>query len=120
MSSLADADSDTLVIAKRSLLRIPRQPDLLLAFTVQPVMFVLLFRYVFGGAIRPRATSYVDFLIPGIIVQTIVLRRVRHRGRALRGPPAGPDRPFPLAADGALGGARGRTSPTSPRTSVAA
>ncbi len=71
MSSLAYAMSDTLVLAKRSLLRIPRQPDLLLGFTVQPVMFVLLFVYVFGGAIETPGFDYVDFLIPGIIVQTM-------------------------------------------------
>ena len=52
MSGLGYAISDTLVLAKRSLLRIPRAPDLLLAFTVQPIMFVLLFAYVFGGAIE--------------------------------------------------------------------
>ena len=63
--------TDTLVIAERNLVRLPRAPDLLLAFTVQPIMFVLLFRYVFGGAIRTPGYSYVDFLIPGIIVQNI-------------------------------------------------
>jgi ABC transporter DrrB family efflux protein len=64
--------SDTLVIAERNLIRLPRAPELLLAFTVQPIMFVLLFRYVFGGAIRtPGYTSYADYLIPGIIVQNI-------------------------------------------------
>ena len=63
--------SDTLVIAERNLVRLPRAPDLLLAFTVQPVMFVLLFVYVFGGAIRTPGYDYVDFLIPGIIVQNI-------------------------------------------------
>jgi ABC-2 type transport system permease protein/oleandomycin transport system permease protein len=63
--------SDTLVIAERNLIRLPRAPDLLLAFTVQPIMFVLLFRYVFGGAISTPGYSYVDFLIPGIIVQNI-------------------------------------------------
>jgi ABC-2 type transport system permease protein/oleandomycin transport system permease protein len=63
--------SDTLVIAKRSLLRVPRQPELLLGFTIQPIMFVLLFRYVFGGAIETPGTSYVDFLLPGILVQSI-------------------------------------------------
>jgi ABC transporter DrrB family efflux protein len=72
MSSLAYAVSDTLVLAKRSLLRIPRQPDLLVGFTVQPVMFVLLFVYVFGGAIETPGLDYVDFLIPGIIVQSMV------------------------------------------------
>jgi len=63
--------SDTLVIAERNLVRLPRAPELLLAFTVQPIMFVLLFRYVFGGAIKTPGFSYADFLIPGIIVQNI-------------------------------------------------
>jgi ABC-2 type transport system permease protein/oleandomycin transport system permease protein len=63
--------ADSLVLARRSVLRIRRQPDLLLAFTVQPVMFVLLFVYVFGGAIQTPGFDYVDFLIPGIIVQTM-------------------------------------------------
>ncbi len=61
----AETLSDTLVLAKRSLLRIPRQPDLLVGFTVQPVMFVLLFVYVFGGAISTPGPDYIDFLIPG-------------------------------------------------------
>jgi ABC-2 type transport system permease protein/oleandomycin transport system permease protein len=63
--------NDTLIIAERNLVRLPRAPELLLAFTVQPIMFVLLFRYVFGGAISTPGYSYVDFLIPGIIVQNI-------------------------------------------------
>jgi len=63
--------SDTLVIAERNLVRLPRKPELLLAFTVQPIMFVLLFRYVFGGAINTGGVAYVDYLIPGIIVQNI-------------------------------------------------
>jgi ABC-2 type transport system permease protein/oleandomycin transport system permease protein len=63
--------ADTLVIAERNLVRLPRSPDLLLAFTVQPIMFVLLFAYVFGGAINTPGYSYIDFLIPGIIVQNI-------------------------------------------------
>jgi ABC transporter DrrB family efflux protein len=63
---------DTLVMAERNLVRLPRAPDLLLGFTVQPIMFVLLFAYVFGGAIRtPGYDSYIDFLIPGIIAQNI-------------------------------------------------
>ncbi len=63
--------TDTFILAERNLVRLPRAPDLLLAFTVQPIMFVLLFRYVFGGAIKTPGYSYVDFLIPGIIVQNI-------------------------------------------------
>jgi hypothetical protein len=63
--------ADTIVLARRNLRRIPRQPDLLIAYTVQPVMFVLLFVYVFGGAINTPGFDYVDFLMPGIIVQSI-------------------------------------------------
>ena len=71
MSALAMTASDTLVLARRNLARIPRQPDLLIAYTIQPVMFVLLFVYVFGGAIQTPGFDYVDFLMPGIIVQSI-------------------------------------------------
>ena len=69
--SMATTAEDTMVLAKRNLLRIPRQPDLLIAYTIQPVMFVLLFVYVFGGAIQTPGFDYVDFLMPGIIVQSI-------------------------------------------------
>jgi ABC-2 type transport system permease protein/oleandomycin transport system permease protein len=71
VTSLRFALSDTWVLAKRSFMRIPRAPDLLLAFTVQPIMFVLLFAYVFGGAITTPGYDYIDFLIPGILVQTM-------------------------------------------------
>jgi ABC-2 type transport system permease protein/oleandomycin transport system permease protein len=71
MSALALSVSDTLVLARRNLKRIPRQPDLLIAYTVQPVMFVLLFVFVFGGAIQTPGFDYVDYLMPGIIVQSI-------------------------------------------------
>ncbi|MGH3099832.1 MAG: ABC transporter permease, partial [Thermoleophilia bacterium] len=71
MSSVSMSLEDTVVLAKRNLVRIPRQPDLLIAYTVQPVMFVLLFVYVFGGAIQTPGFDYVDFLMPGIIVQSI-------------------------------------------------
>ncbi|MEX2195228.1 MAG: ABC transporter permease [Thermoleophilaceae bacterium] len=72
MTAFANAATDTLVLARRNLARIPRAPDLLLSFTVQPIMFVLLFVYVFGGAIAtPGFDDYTDFLMPGIIVQTM-------------------------------------------------
>ncbi|HEX5223893.1 MAG TPA: ABC transporter permease [Solirubrobacteraceae bacterium] len=63
--------TDTLIIAERNLIRLPRAPELFIGFTLQPIMFVLLFNYVFGGAIRTPGYSYIDFLIPGIIVQNI-------------------------------------------------
>jgi ABC transporter DrrB family efflux protein len=71
MTAFAMTVSDTLVLARRNLKRIPRQPDLLVAYTIQPVMFVLLFVFVFGGAIQTPGFDYVDFLMPGIIVQSI-------------------------------------------------
>src|ERR687889_194989 len=71
MSALAMSASNPWVPARRNLMRIPRQPDLLIAYTVQPVMFTLLFVYVFGGAIDSGPFDYVDLLMPGIIVQSI-------------------------------------------------
>jgi ABC transporter DrrB family efflux protein len=68
-----NAVGDALVLMQRNLRRIPRSPELLLGFTIQPVMFVLLFVYVFGGAIQTPGMSYVDFLIPGILVQMIAV-----------------------------------------------
>src|SRR5689334_21428059 len=63
--------NDTAVLAERNLMRLPRQPDLAIGFTIQPIMFVLLFAYVFGGAIVTPGFDYIDFLIPGIIVQNV-------------------------------------------------
>jgi len=66
------AFTDAVVMARRNLLRIIRLPQLLVFATIQPVMFVLLFRYVFGGAIHVASGTYVDYLIPGVMVQTVV------------------------------------------------
>jgi ABC-2 type transport system permease protein len=62
---------DMLVLAKRSLLATLRVPELIVFTAIQPVMFVILFRYVFGGAIHVPGGSYVNFLMPGIFVQTV-------------------------------------------------
>ena len=65
--------SDAVTIAWRNLLNIRRNPQLMVFSTVQPVIFVLMFRYVFGGAIRGvPGVPYVDFLMPGIFVQTVL------------------------------------------------
>ncbi len=62
---------DALVLTRRNLRHTTRQPELLFFSTVQPVMFLLLFLYVFGGAIsNPPGLSDADFLVPGILVQT--------------------------------------------------
>jgi ABC transporter DrrB family efflux protein len=63
--------SDALVMTRRNLLVWLRVPAYIVFTVVQPIIFVLLFRYVFGGAIRvPGAGGYVSFLMPGIIAQT--------------------------------------------------
>ncbi len=64
--------SDTIGIAQRDLRRITRTPQLLFFSAVQPIMFVLLFRFVFGGSIRTPGTSYVNYLMPGIFVQVVL------------------------------------------------
>jgi ABC transporter DrrB family efflux protein len=65
------AVTDTLTITRRNLLVWTRVPAYIVFTVIQPVMFVLLFRYVFGGAITvPGNVTYVNFLIPGIIAQT--------------------------------------------------
>src|SRR3954453_19020499 len=63
--------NDAWVVTKYNLISVPRVPEMLVFLTLQPVLFVVLFRYVFGGAIKTPGLSYVDFLIPGIIVQTV-------------------------------------------------
>ena len=70
--SLTDAVSDILAVAERNLLTYLRVPQLLVFSTIQPVIFVLLFRYVFGGAVQVPGGNYVNFLMPGIFVQTTV------------------------------------------------
>jgi ABC transporter DrrB family efflux protein len=67
---LGSAIADTITIAKRNLITLTRTPQLVVFSTIQPIMFVLLFRYVFGGSISIPGMPYVDYLIPGIIVQT--------------------------------------------------
>lgn len=70
--TLAETFVDSGVMAKRQLRKVLRRPMYTVYLFVQPVLFVLLFRYVFGGAINTGQVSYVDFLLPGIIVMTAV------------------------------------------------
>ena len=62
---------DTLLLTWRSLRAIPRVPERLLDVTIQPVVFILLFLYVFGSAIHVHGISYKDYLFPGIIAQSL-------------------------------------------------
>jgi ABC-2 type transport system permease protein len=74
-TSASGAVSDGLVIAWRNLKRIPRMPDLLIYGTIQPIMFVLLFAYVFGGAISAGGSNdadlYREYLMAGIFAETM-------------------------------------------------
>src|SRR3989344_4487758 len=72
MDSFSQTLSDILIMIKRNLLRYRRMPQLIVFSFVQPVIFVLLFAYVFGGAIHTPGSSYINYLIPGIIVQTVI------------------------------------------------
>ena len=73
MTSLAWAVSDSLTITRRNLINVKRVPDLIVFATLSPIMFVLLFRYVFGSAIPvPGGLSYAEFLLPGIFAQPVV------------------------------------------------
>jgi ABC-2 type transport system permease protein len=62
--------NDTWVLIERSLKHITKNMDQLLAVAIQPIMFMLLFRYVFGGAIQTEGTTYVNYLVAGILIQT--------------------------------------------------
>jgi ABC transporter DrrB family efflux protein len=68
---MTGAIHDALLLAERNLRRLPRNPDLLVGVTFQPIMFVILFTFVFGGAINTPGFDYIDFFLPGIIVQMI-------------------------------------------------
>lgn len=70
--SLLFTISDVGVMLKRNLMRYRRMPRLIVFSFVQPVMFVLLFAYVFGGAIQTSGGNYIMYLLPGILVQTVL------------------------------------------------
>ena len=72
MSSLRIALADGAVIAKRNLIKVKRVPDVLVFTTLSPIMFVLLFGYVFGGSVEVPGVDYREFLIAGIFAQTVV------------------------------------------------
>jgi len=73
MSAWTSALGDGATIAQRNLIKVKRVPDLLVGTLISPIMFILLFVYVFGSAIPvPEGTSYADFLVPGIFAQTVI------------------------------------------------
>ncbi|WP_367130769.1 ABC transporter permease [Saccharothrix sp. HUAS TT1] len=72
MSAFTQALGDGAVVAKRNLIKIKRVPDLIVFSTLSPIMFVLLFAYVFGGSIAIPGMDYREFLMAGIFAQTVV------------------------------------------------
>jgi ABC transporter DrrB family efflux protein len=107
ISRLGWMAADTATMTWRNLMGILRIPEALFFSTVQPIMFVLLFRYVFGGAIHVPGVSYVDYLMPGIFVQTVAFGSVTtavglaedlHKGLIER------FRALPMARSAVLGG----------------
>jgi ABC-2 type transport system permease protein len=72
MNALREALGDGAVVAKRNLIKIKRVPDVLVFILLSPIMFVLLFAYVFGGSIDIPGVDYREFLIAGIFAQTVI------------------------------------------------
>jgi len=72
MSMLTQTLGDGAVLAKRNIIKVRRVPDLLVFSTLSPIMFVLLFAYVFGSAIPIQGVNYREFLMAGIFAQTVV------------------------------------------------
>ena len=70
-TAMLTAFSDTADVAGRNLRTLLRTPQALVFATIQPMIFVLLFRYAFGGAIRVPGMNYVDFLMPGVFAQAV-------------------------------------------------
>src|SRR3984893_6349470 len=80
---IRSAMTDAGVVTARNLRHFIRQPQLLIFSTIQPIMFVLLFAYVFGGALRGSlagGVTYIDFLLPGIFVQSVAFRATQTAG----------------------------------------
>jgi ABC transporter DrrB family efflux protein len=73
MRRMNNTFTDIITLTQRNLIRYIRIPQLLIFSSFQPIMFLLLFNYVFGGAIAgPSGESYINFLLPGIVVQTVL------------------------------------------------
>ncbi|PNW09249.1 ABC transporter [Microbacterium testaceum] len=75
-ASLAQTLQNTVTMAGRGLLKIRRTPEQLIDVTVQPILFTLMFTYIFGGAIAGDVQSYLPIIIPGILVQTVITTSV--------------------------------------------
>ena len=87
------------------MLKVKHVPEQLLDVTITPVMFVLMFTYLFGGAIAGSTGEYLDYILPGILVHVGAVHDRLLRRRAQHRRDQGRRRPLPLAADLAAGAA---------------
>jgi ABC-2 type transport system permease protein/oleandomycin transport system permease protein len=69
--------ADALTVCRRNLIAMTRQPQVLVFSTIQPIIFVLMFRYVFGGAIHVPGVDYVNYLMPGIFAQVVAFGAIQ-------------------------------------------
>ncbi len=100
MNSVQMVASDGLTIAKRNVIKIKRVPDLIVFTILSPIMFVLLFAYVFGSAIDIPGMSYREFLIAGIFTQTVIFGSTWTGLGMVEDLQKGDHRPVPVPADG--------------------
>ena len=94
----------------RGMLKVKHVPEQLLDVTITPVMFLLMFTYLFGGAIAGSTGAYLDYILPGIARDVGAVHDRLLRRRAEHGPDAGRRRPLPVAADLAPVAARRRAA----------
>ena len=71
-TSLSMTISNSLTMAYRSLVKVRRTPEQLFDVTLQPILFTLMFTYIFGGAVAGNVQNYLPIVIPGILVQTVI------------------------------------------------
>jgi ABC-2 type transport system permease protein/oleandomycin transport system permease protein len=79
-TSGATGVADSITLARRNLVRLVRAPNLLLLSLLTGTLFVLLFRFVFGGAIETPGVAYVDYLMPGAFIMTVAASAVTTTG----------------------------------------
>ena len=80
----ASARTSSLAFGWRGMLKVKHVPEQLLDVTITPVMFVLMFTYLFGGAIAGSTSEYRDFVIPGVLVMAVVSTTVYSASRSTR------------------------------------
>ena len=97
---------DILTVTWRNLRVLTRNPDAVFFSAVQPIMFVLLFVYVFGGAIKIPGVPYVDYLMPGVFVQTVTFGAVSgsFRGQSVKAELIGVPSSSTVRFKGTIGG----------------